>query len=65
MFKDFCKDCEYQDKCKYFRQGYRFCENCVDSSNCELRWSAEICESYHEIECNNGYEEKVDEYSNL
>ena len=61
MFKDFCEDCEHQDKCKYFMQGCRFCENCVDSSNCELRLSAEMCDAYHDIECDKGYEEKADE----
>lgn len=59
--KDFCKDCQYQADCKYFSQGYRFCENCADSSNCELRLTAEMCDAYHEIECNNGYEEQEDE----
>jgi hypothetical protein len=50
-----CDDCEHEPYCDlaYFTN---FCEDCTYCENCDLRTVQ--CKAGHDIECNNGFEER-------
>lgn len=52
-----CYTCEYHDECEY-ADGINFCDDCIYGNNCDLRYVS--CEAGHDIECNNGFEDKSD-----
>ena len=54
---NYCDTCEYYDECEY-ADGINFCDDCKDRFNCNLRY--EDCMAGHNIECNNGFEDKND-----
>lgn len=51
-----CENCEHSDKCPLAKIT-NFCEDCVDYEICNIK-SSECCEKGHDIECNNGFEDK-------
>ncbi len=53
---NYCNHCEYADKCES-AYGINFCEDCVEYAKCTITQS---CEAGHDIECNNGFEDKND-----
>ena len=54
---NYCDTCEYYDECEY-ADGINFCDDCKDRFNCDLRYVH--CKAGHDIECNNGFEDKND-----
>ena len=50
-----CNCCEYYDECEY-ADGINFCEDCKDYAECPMR--IVCCKAGHDIECNNGFEDK-------
>lgn len=57
MIYNHCLCCEFADECE-LADGINFCEDCKDYSNCTIR--GVYCKAGHEIECNNGFEDKSD-----
>ena len=53
----YCDSCEYYDECE-FADEINFCDDCKDGDGCDLR--CVCCEAGHDIECNNGFEDKYD-----
>ena len=53
----YCDTCGYADDCE-LAYGICFCEDCKDYHDCTIRYYT--CEAGHEIECNNGFEDKND-----
>lgn len=53
----YCDNCEYYDECE-LADGINFCDDCKDGDTCDLRYV--FCEAGHDIECNNGFEDKND-----
>lgn len=51
----YCDTCEYYDEC-VFADGTNFCEDCKYYAECRIRTAS--CEAGHDIECNNGFEDK-------
>lgn len=54
---NYCKLCEFYDKCE-LADVVNFCDDCKDSENCTLKYV--FCKAGHDIECNNGFEDKND-----
>ena len=54
-----CLSCEYADECP-LEMIINFCEDCKDYDECTIRNF--YCKNGFEIECNNGFEDKDDEY---
>lgn len=54
---NYCDSCEYYDECE-LAGGINFCEDCKDCFTCDIRYSS--CKAGHDIECNNGFEDKND-----
>lgn len=52
-----CDYCELADKCE-LANGINFCEDCKDYHSCPI--CGVTCEMGHDIECNNGFEDKND-----
>lgn len=52
-----CDYCNYADECE-LAYGVCFCEDCKDYPDCSIR--CVTCEAGHDIECNNGFEDKND-----
>ena len=55
--KEHCVGCKYEYDCD-FAHNINFCENCKDFDRCSIRYV--YCKAGHELECNNGFEEKDD-----
>ena len=53
--EDYCLDCECYDNCDLANQ-ISFCDDCKYGFNCDIR--SVSCDKGHDIECNNGFEEK-------
>lgn len=47
--------CEFADTCE-FADGINFCDDCLEYAKCTIR--GHYCKAGHEIECNNGFEDK-------
>lgn len=54
---NYCDCCEYADKCE-LADGINFCDDCKECHTCTIRFNT--CEAGHDIECNNGWEDKED-----
>ena len=54
---NYCDACEFYDECEY-SDGINFCDDCKDCFNCNLKYVS--CKAGHDIECNNGFEDKND-----
>lgn len=52
-----CNVCEFYNDCEY-ADGINFCEDCKDYAECTIRDVS--CKDGHDIECNNGFEDKND-----
>ena len=52
-----CDTCDHYDECEY-AGGINFCEDCKDYHGCTIRNCS--CMAGHDIECNNGFEDKND-----
>ena len=52
-----CTYCEHYDKCEYADE-IRFCDECRHNYSCPIR--NVCCEAGHDIECNNGFEERIE-----
>jgi hypothetical protein len=58
----YCDCCEYANECE-LADGINFCNDCKDCDECTIR--TVCCEAGHDIECNNGFEDKNDYYSEV
>ena len=54
---NYCDSCEFADKCE-LADGINFCADCAEYANCTI--CTHQCKAGHDIECNNGFEDKND-----
>lgn len=54
---NYCDSCEYYDDCEY-SDGINFCDDCKEYAKCTISYVS--CKAGHDIECNNGFEDKND-----
>lgn len=54
---NYCESCDYANECD-LADVISFCEDCKDYYDCTIRCCT--CEAGHDIECNNGFEDKND-----